>query len=809
MTQHNGSPDDPPSAPGTGAGAIAALLPGAEAVLAPLARQEFVSALLDLAPGRVLAATRAAAKLALVAGAPVPQPLMAAAVRLGRRTAAGFGVARLRLPGDLAARTVRFAVLALPSGPAILFADPAAFTPSETATPALATAPAIPAAWRPLLAQPLRVTWESDADGRIRALSAQFAAALGRRAAAFLGASFAELDRDGHLKDAEGLVQAMASGESFTDRTAKVPAMGIEAPLALRLGGAPIFDAERRLRGVRGFGVVTAAEEPDPVPTKPEPPMEAPMARAPEPDAGFGRNVVPLRQGNLSPQESSAFREIARTLAAAIEDWPKPQPEAGPEPVSFFDRAQAEPAATPASGDEAELLDKLPVSLLVQQDGQLVHANRAFLALTGWSGLEALTDAGGLEQVLFRESGALLVLTPDGARQPVEVRLVAAPYLGRPALIHVIRPLDASDDGREARASARRAALDMVPWPVFLLEMDGTIRLANLAAAERLGFPALDLAGEPFTTAIAPTDRAAAVAALDRVAAEGVAGHLAIALRNRAGDLLPGLAAVARAGAEDQLLCVVVGPAPVPVPASPPESAAPAPAPAPAAPAAPDADLLPRLAGRLHAGLERPLAILREAPAEALGDPLRAALVSVRATLDDLAALSQQAVPADASPCDLSAAVRAAVASFGDDARRRRLALRLDDAGAISARVAEAPLADLLRMLLTEAIAATPVGGAVAVSVFLDDAAGTGRRPTVQLSDAGAGLDAAAAAAALNPLSGLPAEDRFAAEGRPLRLVRMAEAARRLGGVLLIDPDGTESGLTARGMIARLSLPAC
>lgn len=801
MTQHHGSPDDPSPLSRESVEAIASALPGAEAVLAPLARQDLASFLIDLGSGRVLAATRAAAHAAIMAGGTAPEALMTAAARLARRTAAGFGVARLRLPGDLSPRTLRFAALALPSGPTILFADPSAFASAPAETTPAADAPAVPAALRPLLAQPLRVTWESDADGRLRALSPLFAAALGSRKGCFLGASFAELERDGHLDDADALVDAMASGESFTERTARVPAAGAEAPLDLSLGGAPLFDAERRLKGVRGFGIVTAAETPAfaEKPAQPEtPPAQPPIA--------FGRNVVPLRQGSLSPQESSAFREIARTLAAAIEDWPKIPPDTAPP--AGFETTEAQPEASAPSGDEAELLDKLPVSLLVQQEGTLVHANRAFLALTGWSGLDALEDAGGLERVLSRESGALHVLTPEGARLPVEVRLVAAPFLGRPALIHVIRPLDSTADDREARASARRAALDMVPWPVFLLEMDGTIRLANLAAAERLGFPAHDLAGEPFTIAVAPTDRAEAITTLDRVRDDGTSEQVALALRNRAGELLHGRAAVTRAGAEDQLLCVVIGPAP--------ESSEPAPAPqapVPMLPEPPPENLLPRLAGRVRAGLEGPMAVLRDAPAEALDAPLRDALRSLNATLADLAALSEPPkAETTAAACNVSAAVRAAIAAHLPDARRRRLALRLDDAGDVIAQADEASLADLLSMLLEEAVAATPAGGAVAVSVFRAEDGTEGSRAVVQLSDAGAGLDAEAAAAALDPLSGLPADDRFAADGRPLRLARMAEAARRLGGMLDIDPAGSvatgEDPGRRRGMIARLTLPA-
>lgn len=779
MTQQPGTQHRPASAAATASG-VADGLPDAAAVLAPLDRADLPSFLVDLSSGRIHAATAAAARFDLRPGDPAPSTIADAARRLGRRTAAGFGLARLNLPGGMTPRLFRFSPLALPEGAAVLFADPRAFAPvAPDLAPAPSTPPTVPALLRPLLAKPLRVTWEADAEGRLRTLSPLFAAALGARAAAFLGQTFAGLERDGLVRDAAPVTRAIAEGSSFTDLSVFVPGVGAEAALDLSLGAVPMLDATRRRVGMRGFGVASASAGRAPAA---EPPRAEPEGDAPPPTRpDFGRNVVPLRSGALSPQESSAFREIARTLAAAIEDWPK-------APVGDMDEAAEEaPDATagaaPPDGEETELLDRLPVALLVQQEGALVHANRAFLSLTGWADLAALTAAGGLDCVLTRETGVLHARAPDGTRLPVEVRIVAAPFLGRPALIHVLRPMDAADD-REARAAARRAALDMVPWPVFLLEADGTIRLANHAAAERLGFPAHDLAGEPFTTAVAPTDRAAAVAALDRVAQAAPAQEVAIALRNRAGLVLPGRAAITRAGTDDQLLCVVVGPPGADV--------------QPAEPVG-RSDVLPHLARRLRDGIAAPLAMLRRAVPAADSALAEAALAALSGTLDDLAALASSPPEPATTPCDLAGLVRDAAAALAPAALRRRIALRLDIPACLTATASAPHLAALVRRLLEQALDATPAGAAVAVSAFADAHDGIARA-CLQVSDGGMALDEPALAAALSPLSGSPANDRFCAAGRPLLLARLVADAESLGAGLEI-----RAGLD-RGMIACLRL---
>lgn len=755
-------------------------LPGAEQALSPLGRADLPSFLVALPTGRVLEATAACAALGLYPGRSAPDAVREAA--RGLRAGARFGYVRLRLPGRFTPRLFRCAPLALPGGLAVLFADPAAFAdnapPGATggARPAPA-GPPVPMALRPLFAQPARLTFETDAAGRILSLSPLLADALGPRAALFVGRSFADLAAEGLVEGGAALAEALACG-SFSELKVSVPARTAEeTALDLALGGVPVFDAARRRQGTRGFGILTAALAAPPAPARPQPP--APAAPAPRAPA-LGENVVPLRAGTLSPQERSAFREIARTLAAAIEDWPKGSPAGAPPPSDPEEAEAPQPAslaetsadgAAEAGPHDFELLDRLPLGLMVLQDGHARFINRTLLDWTGHADLADAEAAGGLDAMLVREGADLLLAATDGGRRPVDVRLVAAPFLGRPALLHVIRP-QAEGHHRQDRAAARREALDMVPWPVFLLEPEGAIRLANAAAAARIGFDAADLAGEPFTVAIAPQDRAAAVAALDAAATGAPPAELRLTLRHRDGTLSTGRAGITRAGADGQLLCVVIGPDTVAEPAP---------------------DRLPGLARRLNAALAAPLARLADAdcpPQEA-----QVAHASLAATLDDLARLADDAPPAPPAPCDLAALVREATDRLAPAARRRRVALRRDLADSVPVTADMPSLARLVRLLLEDALDATPAGAGVAISLA-QDAQGA----CLQVADGGEAPDEVTLAAAHDPAGAGDATGSGAA-GRPLRLARLTRDAARLGGRLSVRPDLT------RGRVVCLHLP--
>ncbi|RVL89025.1 PAS domain-containing protein, partial [Sinorhizobium meliloti] len=151
----------------------------------------------------------------------------------------------------------------------------------------------------------------------------------------------------------------------------------------------------------------------------------------------------PAGAGALTRGEQAAFREIARQLGEPFA--PDPLPQEGkaegrheadtspstpadteesrqteeaeapggrhdPTPAGETPAAAMEPGLTARNGAamSSEILDRLPVALLVHHGDALLHANAEFLRLTGYENLEAFEQEGGLEALfaLGNEAGA-------------------------------------------------------------------------------------------------------------------------------------------------------------------------------------------------------------------------------------------------------------------------------------------------------------------------------------------------------------------------------------------------------------------
>jgi PAS domain S-box-containing protein len=174
----------------------------------------------------------------------------------------------------------------------------------------------------------LRFLWQIDADGRFTMHSDAFLELVGHASAARTARSWRELAVELEL-DPEGRVErAIAARATFSAVALDWPAKD-GGRLVVHLSGLPIFGAERSFRGYRGFGVCR-----DPLPflerddrgsvdlETPDLPHELDCADAQLLRVGT-RNGVPFRAGTatqklpaLTPNEHSAFREIADVLAA-------------------------------------------------------------------------------------------------------------------------------------------------------------------------------------------------------------------------------------------------------------------------------------------------------------------------------------------------------------------------------------------------------------------------------------------------------------------------------------------------------------
>jgi signal transduction histidine kinase len=171
----------------------------------------------------------------------------------------------------------------------------------------------------------------------------------------------------------------------------------------------------------------------DPEPRADENPAAEPGALAD--DASSNQSQVPsgVPSGAQTRYPGEAHSPASGDAAPAAAE-PQVQPEL---------QLPVEPLITPA------FLDRIPLGILVYRHDGLLHANRQFLDVSGYSGLAAIEAAGGLSR-LFAEPGvdaafadqgsgrALAIVRESGERLPIEGRLVTVPWNGSPAMALIV-----------------------------------------------------------------------------------------------------------------------------------------------------------------------------------------------------------------------------------------------------------------------------------------------------------------------------------------------------------------------------------
>lgn len=827
--------------------------------LAPLRREDLPSFVVDVSTFAVLGVTAACARLGVAVGHHLPPKIEEAA----RATAEGRGrpaaLVKLRLPRSLTPLLFRAILLDVADAPAVLFADPAAV--ADDAALAVETRPATPAPSTPMGLEPregtTRFTFETDRENRLSGLSASLATALGPQAEAWIGASFPELERDGLIVSGHAIAEALERGASFSGVHVTVPGSIV---LDLELGGVPLLDVSRHRVATRGFGVLrrwttTAETPPAAFDLAPDADVRMPLAtRIPPAGERPWSNVVPFN--GLTPRESNYFDEIGRTLEAAMRG----------EPARGLPPAVAPQPEAATARQAYEILDTLPLATLLEDNDELVHANRTFFQWTGWPDLAAVRDAGGLASVLRKGADASesQLLTASGEQLAVAASEADASFFGPDAHLHLLQLQEAEQtppEPDEDTTESRRAALDLVPWPVLLLNTEHLILFANHAAEARLGYAVSELVGQPITLIITPEARGEAIGWLDRAAQSADRRRPRVLhLHPLDGEDFRALGGLAPVGDENDQICLVLGPEPREDPAeinaaaaahlaaqlpshlaapaqaagalpaekpvaepAPPESgyaedadtAAPVAPPPSAAAAAPLPPVAPQLEPSLHLVARRLVESLNpsfstlrdyaptgDAPAgnAPLPDGIRDALERVRSCLDDLGALAAPAAEPAPETTEVTPIVTAAVTLALPAARRRRITVRTDIDDVPPVLTQPARLARLVRLMIEDALDGTPVGSAMVVSLLCDD--GDDDAPVVlQVADAGPSMDEVADAAARMPLAPSTGEDRFSRAGRPLRRARLASEAQALGATFELR-RGLEIGMTTL-----LSLP--
>ncbi|WP_332683945.1 PAS domain-containing sensor histidine kinase [Bosea sp. (in: a-proteobacteria)] len=654
-------------------------------------------------------------------------------------------------------------------------------------------------------------------------------------------------------------VEATAASQDAEAETAAQPETGSEPATA---DEAPEAEAPTAAAADEEIAAAAAADESE---TRPAP-----------------GNVVPLRNGHLasvrpvlepsktllSSAERNAFREIAKALGARIagDDEPGPRlPAATPLKLDHDESRDAAQAAAPGearpaqeaapaavegrprlANAHAEILDRLPIAVLVNRDETALYANRTLLDLLDYADLDDLTAAGGISRLIKGAAksggGAMVLVDRKGGLVSVDGRLSSIGWQGEPATLMAFRnsvpggdlkllspeeaeqqELAAEFEAEEEEISSRLAALrlegaanqshvaeltavlDTATDGVVTVDGRGRILSLNRSAEALFGYDQREVAGELFTLLFAPESHSPALDYLDGLIGGGVASLMndgrEVVGRERQGGRIPLFMTMGRiAEVPDSKFCAVLrditawkkteGELVEARKAA--EKAS-----------AQKSDVLAKISHEIRTPLnaiigfaevmaeERFGPIENERYKEYLRDIHHSGgyVISLVNDLLDLAKIEAGKLDLDFVSVNLNEIALSAVNLLQPEAQRGRVVLRSGLAPKLPPVVAdERSLRQIVLNLLSNAVKFTDAGGQVIVSTALGDQG----EAILRVRDTGIGMDDDEIALALEPFRRVPTTRKAGGTGLGLPLTKaLVEANRAALTITSVKKEGT------------------
>lgn len=612
------------------------------------------------------------------------------------------------------------------------------------------------------------------------------------------------------------------------------------------------------------------------------------------------RPVLEPSKANLSSAERNAFREIAKALGARIagEDQPEPrlppaatlklrqqaEPDAerkadlerdkAPAPgkdtddraiARLVDAPEAEPqpatgeAARPGQdpqGDEpvrprlanshADLLDKLPIAVLVAREDEPLYANRTLLDLLDYADLDDLTAGGGvsgmIRQAQSTEGGPMILVDRRGQLIGVDAVLSSVAWHGEPATMMAFRHPDgggeavilseeeaeaaelaaefAAEDAesaarvealrmdvgvREARIDELNAMLDTATDGVVTVDGRGRILSLNRTAEALFGYDQREVTGELFTLLFAAESHAPALDYLEGLKGGGVASVLndgrEVIGRVRQGGKIPLFMTMGRiTDGEERRFCAVLRDITAWKKA---ESELVEARRTAEKASAQKSDVLAKISHEIRTPLnaiigfaevmaeERFGPIDNERYKEYLRDIHQSGgyVISLVNDLLDLAKIEAGKLDLDFVSVNLNEIALSAVALLQPEAQRQRVVLRSGLSPKLPPVVADQrSIRQIVINLLSNAVKFTDVGGQVIVSTALGDQG----EAILRVRDTGIGMDDDELKLALEPFRQVPTTRRSGGTGLGLPLTKaLVEANRAAMAITSVKKEGT------------------
>ncbi|WP_438750119.1 PAS domain S-box protein [Pararhizobium sp. O133] len=202
-----------------------------------------------------------------------------------------------------------------------------------------------------------------------------------------------------------------------------------------------------------------------------------------------------------------------------------------------------------------EMLDNLPLALLVHGGDELFHANSEFLALTGYADLDELRQEGGIDALFAGDEdglfdlpdGTMMVIRQDGHLVPVTARLQSIRWEHKSALMMAlsavheppaaaadsqpveVEPVSETDADLEAlrmETEELRSILETATDGVVVVGSEGEVRSLNRSASALFNYDDGEIRGKPFATLFAHESQKAVLDYLSGLSGHGVASVL-------------------------------------------------------------------------------------------------------------------------------------------------------------------------------------------------------------------------------------------------------------------------------------------
>ncbi|OCP37120.1 ATP-binding protein [Ensifer sp. LC163] len=316
-------------------------------------------------------------------------------------------------------------------------------------------------------------------------------------------------------------------------------------------------------------------------------------AQAPQSDEASNDAI----QGETEQQVSEPVDEAAPEAAPIATNEPElVTPEASIEVAAAEPRsddlaeAGMDPAAIATVGFSGEILDSLPVGLLVHLGDDLLHANPEFLRLTGYDTLDDFKQEGGIDALFANDEeigdtepdGTMTLIRKTGQLVAVTAHLHSIRWDGKSALMLALASTEVSQphDSEAGQAEVSqtpvadeqvgklkteidelRSILETATDGVVILGHDGDIRSINRSASALFNYDESEIRGKPFAALFAHESQKAVIDYLQGLSGHGVASVLndgrEVIGREAAGGFLPLFMTIGRLSASNGYCAVI------------------------------------------------------------------------------------------------------------------------------------------------------------------------------------------------------------------------------------------------------------